>query len=154
MTITFANIPALGGSKSADVPTFTLSDFSEIGYEEQKSGLIRVRTYRLESGDAADATTVVVRREYSPVQDITRSSVRVVTNVDDDTLEDPNVGDYEVVIAWNHPGMFILDVAQQLRLLAAAFSIVCGTFDGTSGAPNGLTLAAMNFGGTKIVGAS
>jgi hypothetical protein len=153
MTITFANIPVLGGAKNADVPTFTLTDLSEVGYAESNNGLTKVRTYRLETGDSADETYVIVRREYDPSRDITRSSIRVITNVEDDTLDTPLVGEYEAVIAWNHPGSYILDVAQQLRMLAAAYSIVCGTFDGTSGEPAGDTLASMNFGGTKVVGA-
>lgn len=157
MAITFANIPALGGAKNADVPTFTLSDFSEVGYTEEKGGLVKTRTYRLETGDPIDDTYVVVRREWNPKQGAegtTYSSVRVLTDVEDSLLEVPLVGSYETLIAWNHPGKVILDTAQMLRFIGSAFAIVCGTFDGTTGAPAGVQLASMNFGGTKIEGAS
>jgi hypothetical protein len=152
MTITYGNLPALGGSKNADIPTFTLADFSQVADTSDSGGNVTSTTYRLESGDPTDRTFVVIRRAYDPSGDYTRVSVRVITNVEDDSLDEVEVGDYEAIIAWNHPGNEPLDVDQQIRLLASTAALVLGTFDGSTGEPAGDTVTALAFGRTAIFG--
>lgn len=137
MTITFNKVPALTGAKVADVSGFSFTNFrvvkSEVINSAREVGTVSTHTYV--QGDAEDELMVIVRRAYNVDQDITRNSVRLVIDVEDDTLEDPEIGPIEVGIFWNHPGKHSPDNAQIARAIAAAFNTVVHPFDGTTGAP-------------------
>lgn len=144
MTVTFSNISAQPTTKNAAMAEIDESKL--VISSHTSSGNSTVTVYSFADGDPADNTSVVVRREYVPNQDQTRLSVRLVTNVEDDTLDVPLVGQYEAVLAWNFPGHFSIDVGQMAAMTESLFGLAHGAYDGTTGVPDLSPVTLLNFG--------
>lgn len=138
MTITYNKVPALTGAKVADVAPLVHSNFrvvdTEVINSNGEEGTVTTHVYV--SGDSSDEMLCIVRRAYNVNQDITRTSVRLVIDVEDSTLEDPDLGNTEVGVFWNHPGRVAADRMQLATAITTLFNTVCFPFDGTTGAPS------------------
>jgi membrane-bound ClpP family serine protease len=104
----------------------------------------RSATYVYASTDASDSTYAVVSDSYDSKSDITRHSIRLVTNgVDASDAEDVALP-YEVVIAFNTPGRFMRSTADILAMIGSAYSLCFATL--SSKVPQPATLNTINLG--------
>lgn len=153
-TYTWLGIPADPATKVASVPEIDSSDIRVVGPIFDKAGNTIGTEYVLESSLLPEETVrIEVKSVHDPKTDILRSSLRmyvvVHTEVDLGTTESERWDPAEIIIAWNTRGAYVSDTAQLVRAIGSAFSLVCNSFDGSTGVPETTNLDAMNFGRTS-----
>jgi hypothetical protein len=149
MTIALENLPTAVTTKNAAMSVLDENDFALINTTVSANGLISTSRFALITGDVADQTELVVRHEYNAGANVTRVSVRFTTNGYDAALEEPLVGAYEALIAWNYPGKYPAPIADMTRLIQVVVGAVFPAFDGTTGVPDTSVVERLGFGITN-----
>lgn len=149
MAIALENLPTAVTTKNAAMSVLDENNFALINTSVSANGLVSTSRFALITGDAADRTELTVRHEYNAQQNVTRVSVRFTTNGYDSTLEDPLVGAYEALVAWNYPGKYPAPTADMTRLIQVAVGAVFPAFDGTTGVPDTSVVERLGFGITN-----
>jgi hypothetical protein len=155
MAIVYRNIPALTGAATADVPSIGLSNFKKVKSVTSRDESTVRTDHVFNVGVNADKTTLTARHEVvasDPKRDIeeqTRFSLRLMTPVEDATLDEPDLGWSEVVIAMNYSGTYVQDNAQLARQLLSLVKAAIGDFSGVDGSPITTTIANASIGRTE-----
>jgi hypothetical protein len=146
MAIVLANLPTQQATKNAAMTLLTHSYVERVSEVLSSDGLTHTVNYVYATGEPDRETTVVVRRQYDAKNDITRTSLRLLTEQYDDADDTivPTVA--EAGVFWNVPGQHASDIVDIQTLLSCAFSLAQGSFDGTSGIPSPTVMTNTDFG--------
>lgn len=147
ITVTYANIPVNELEPNVSLVLLPLTGLSHAVERTEQNGSVKIADYVLKGTSPAAPTTMSLRQQVTK-EGGRRNSFRLSTNV---TTTDSVSGEstdamHEVVIAWNHPGLYLESPSGMSDLIQAAFSILLGGFHPSTGAPLRATLDDMNYG--------
>jgi hypothetical protein len=153
MTITFQNLPVQPTTANAAIAILDESNMLEGRSDSTYKNGVRAHwtEYTLLGVDPSTETFAVVRHEYDEKADETRFSIRLRTNVEDDTLDDILVGSYEAVVAMNFPGKYGVDVTQMSVLMQCCYGLFAADYDGSTGVPDNDPLNRLNRGSVSEI---
>jgi hypothetical protein len=159
MTITYEilDIPTNPLSKDMSLTFLTKTDLvrvpgNPIKHKDVPAG---EQWYVLSTSDQLHPLYVGVRSVYTPADDMTRTSVRIVAQLSVFTdlggTEDQEYYPVETVMSFNHRGVAFQDTAALLDQLSCTFDLLVSAYDGTDGHPKVGRLNELNFGQVDVI---
>jgi hypothetical protein len=152
ISVVYANLSAQADTKNAAVTLFSPTNFGPAETRTEQGGRVKVSEYTFKGANPGARTYLSIRQETTK-EGGKRNSVRIATDVTvtDDVADTTRVEQHEAVIAWNHPGPYLIDSDQMSVLVQAAFSIIMTTFNGSTGEPSNVVLEDINYGITNNI---